>query len=220
LFITGLVLAAGGSRRLGQPKQLLPYRGSTLLDATLSVARACQFDQLLVALGAASDQVRSLVDLGTVEVIENSEYSTGCSSSISAALRSVDDRANGLVLMLGDQPGINPADVARLTADEKAPMAVCRYDNSLGHPMWFRRDMFAELSQLHGDKAVWKLLHSGRYDVREVPVGGPVPVDVDTWQDYEMLLAGDELRTDGSWTDDESRTDDRLRTDDRSRTST
>jgi len=198
LFVTGLVLAAGASRRLGEPKQLLAYRGSTLLDATLSAARACGFDQLLVALGASSAQVRSSVDLGTAEVVENPEYSTGCSSSIAAALRSVDDRADGLVLLLGDQPGINPADVARLIADETASMAVCRYDNGLGHPMWFRRDMFTELGQLHGDKAVWRLLHSGRYDVREVPVEGAVPIDVDTRQDYEALLAGDESRTSDS----------------------
>lgn len=198
MFVTGLVLAAGASRRLGEPKQLLAYRGSTLLDATLSAARACGFDQLLVALGASSAQVRSSVDLGTAEVVENPEYSTGCSSSIAAALRSVDDRADGLVLLLGDQPGINPADVARLIADETASMAVCRYDNGLGHPMWFRRDMFTELGQLHGDKAVWRLLHSGRYDVREVPVEGAVPIDVDTRQDYEALLAGDESRTSDS----------------------
>lgn len=198
MFVTGLVLAAGASRRLGEPKQLLAYRGSTLLDATLSAARACGFDQLLVALGASSAQVRSSVDLGTAEVVENPEYSTGCSSSIAAALQSVDDRADGLVLLLGDQPGINPADVARLIADETASMAVCRYDNGLGHPMWFRRDMFTELGQLHGDKAVWRLLHSGRYDVREVPVEGAVPIDVDTRQDYEALLAGDSSRTSDS----------------------
>jgi len=201
LFVTGLILAAGASRRLGEPKQLLAYRGRTLLDATLSAARACGFDQLLVTLGAAGAQVRTAVDLGNAEVVENPEYSTGCSSSIAAALRSVDSRADGLVLLLGDQPGIKPSDVARLTADAKGSMAVCRYDDGLGHPMWFRRDMFTELSQLHGDKAVWRLLHSGQYEVREVPVEGAVPVDVDTWQDYEALLADDEAKD-----DDRSRT--------------
>jgi molybdenum cofactor cytidylyltransferase len=197
LFVTGLVLAAGGSRRLGEPKQLLAYRGRTLLDATLSAARACGFDQLLVTLGAASEQVRSSVELGTVEVIENPQHSSGCGSSISAALRSVDARADGMVLLLGDQPGVNPADVARLTFDGGAPMSVCRYDDGLGHPMWFRRDLFDELSQLHGDKAVWRLLHSGTYDVREVPVEGTAPVDVDTWEDYEALLAHDKSLMEG-----------------------
>ena len=200
MFVTGLILAAGASRRLGEPKQLLAYRGRTLLDATLSAARACGFDQLLVTLGAAGAQVRTAVDLGNAEVVENPEYSTGCSSSIAAALRSVDSRADGLVLLLGDQPGIKPSDVARLTADAKGSMAVCRYDDGLGHPMRFRRDMFTELSQLHGDRAVWRLLHSGRYEIREVPVEGAVPVDVDTWQDYEALLADESRDDDRSWT--------------------
>lgn len=191
LFVTGLVLAAGASRRLGRPKQLLAYRGSTLLDATLSAARVCVFDQLIVTLGASSAQVRSLVDLGSVEVIENPEYLAGCGSSIGAALPAVDDRADGLVLMLGDQPGISSSAVSQLTEGETAPMAVCRYADGLGHPMWFRRDLFGELSQLHGDKAVWKLLHSGRYDVREVPVEASVPPDVNTMEDYEALVALD-----------------------------
>jgi molybdenum cofactor cytidylyltransferase len=194
LFVTGLVLAAGASLRLGEPKQLLAYRGSTLLDATLSTARACRFDQLLVTLGASSEQVRSSVDLETVEVIESSEYSKGCIASISAALTAVDSRADGLTLLLGDQPGISPSAVARLTEDATMPMAICRYDNGWGHPIWIRRDLFGELSRLHGDKAVWKLLRSGLYDVREVPVDGTVPLDVDTWQDYEALLAEDQSR--------------------------
>jgi molybdenum cofactor cytidylyltransferase len=197
LFVTGLVLAAGDSRRLGQPKQLLAFRGSTLLDATLSAARACGFDQLLVALGAASAEVRSSVDLGVVETIENPDFSTGCGSSISAALPAVDDRAGGLVLLLGDQPGITPEAVDRLTEVEMAQLAVCRYSDGWGHPMWFRRDMFTELRMLHGDKAVWRLLHSGRHDVREVPVEGAVPRDVDTWQDYDALVAQDQPRTPG-----------------------
>jgi molybdenum cofactor cytidylyltransferase len=197
LFVTGLVLAAGESRRLGQPKQLLAFRGSTLLDATLSAARACGFDQLLVALGAARAEVRSSVDLGVVETIENPDFSTGCGSSISAALPAVDDRAGGLVLLLGDQPGITPEAVDRLTEVEMAQLAVCRYSDGWGHPMWFRRDMFTELRMLHGDKAVWRLLHSGRHDVREVRVEGAVPRDVDTWQDYDALVAQDQPRTPG-----------------------
>lgn len=195
MFVTGLVLAAGASSRLGQPKQLLALEGGTLLDATLSVARACRFDQLLVALGAASEQVRASVDLSNAEVVENPAYGSGCSSSISAGLRSVDDRADGLVLLLGDQPGIDPADVARLISDHEAPMALCRYDDGLGHPMWFRRALFPALSQLHGAKAVWRLLHSGRCDVREVMVKGPIPRDVDTAEDYEALLADHPSRT-------------------------
>ncbi|RLQ08694.1 nucleotidyltransferase family protein [Micromonospora sp. BL1] len=190
MFVTGLVLAAGASVRLGEAKQLLPYRGRTLLDATLDLARSCAFDQLLVTLGGAADLVRERVDLTGVQVVENAEFSTGCGSSIRAATQVVDPRADGLVLLLGDQPGVRAADVRRVAA-ATTPLAVCRYTDGLGHPFWFARDVLPELRVLHGDKAVWKLLHSGRHPVTEVPVDGPVPIDVDTRADYRRLLSGE-----------------------------
>lgn len=188
MFVTGLVLAAGGSARLGAPKQLLPYRGRTLLDATLDTARACGFDQLLVTLGGSAEAVRSRVDLSGTTIVANPDFGTGCGSSISVAAGCVDERADGLVLLLGDQPGVRAADVRRLSGDY--PLGVCRYDDGLGHPFWFRRDVFGSLSGLHGDKAVWKLLHSGLFPVFELPVDGQVPIDVDTRDDYARLLAG------------------------------
>jgi molybdenum cofactor cytidylyltransferase len=190
LFVTGLVLAAGKSSRLGQPKQLLPYRGTTLLDATLQVARSCGFDQLLVTVGGASKAVQDAVDLTGTEVVVNQEFATGCSSSISAAISVVDPRSTGMVLMLGDQPGVTPDAVRRLIAGaSSSPLGVCLYSDGRGHPFWFHSGVFDELRTLHGDKAVWKLLESGRYDVADVEIDGPVPLDVDTWDDYNALLA-------------------------------
>jgi molybdenum cofactor cytidylyltransferase len=190
-FTTGLVLAAGGSTRLGRPKQLLDFHGRPLLDATLDMARRCGFDQLIVALGGAGDDVRSTVDLSGCDVVDNLHYTTGCSSSIVAALTAVDARADALVLLLGDQPGVEPTSVDSLraaAASAGAELAVCRYDDGRGHPFWFARSLFADLAGLHGDKAVWKLLESGRYAVAEAVVDGAVPIDVDTWADYERLL--------------------------------
>ncbi|BBH71550.1 hypothetical protein ACTI_82350 [Actinoplanes sp. OR16] len=186
MTVTGLVLAAGGSRRLGEPKQLLPFRGRTLLDATLDMARACGFDDLLVTLGGSAEAVRAQVDLADVRVIENPDFSTGCGSSVSAAVPFLGD-ADRLVLLLGDQPGVRAPDVRRL-ALVPTPLGICRYTDGLGHPFLFRREVFGELTGLHGDKAVWKLLHSGRYPVTEVDAAGTVPIDVDTREDYERLL--------------------------------
>jgi molybdenum cofactor cytidylyltransferase len=87
-FVAGLVLAAGGSRRLGRPKQLLPYGGATLLDHTVATARSCRFDQLIVAIGGAADEVRERVDLSGADVVVNEGYGEGCSSSIRARTRS------------------------------------------------------------------------------------------------------------------------------------
>src|SRR6478672_3735074 len=107
-MVTGLVLAAGGSSRLGRPKQLLPYRGTTLLGHALGSARACSFDQLVCVLGGAAEDIRQAVDLRGIDVVVNDEFGTGCSSSIAAALSVVAPRTDVLVLLLADQPGVLP----------------------------------------------------------------------------------------------------------------
>lgn len=189
-FATGLVLAAGGSSRLGRPKQLLPYRGATLLGSVLDSARACRFEQLVVALGGAADEVRGALDLHGAEVVVNEAYGSGCSSSIAAAMGALDARCEVLVLLLGDQPGVGPETVRALLAGRgEADLAVCRYDDGRGHPFVFGPSAFADLRELHGDKAVWKLLERRAGEVAEVAVPGRVPLDVDTWDDYEALLA-------------------------------
>jgi molybdenum cofactor cytidylyltransferase len=73
-MISGLVLAAGGSRRLGRPKQLLPYGSTTLLGHVVQTARECAFDQLVVALGGAADEVRASVDLSGADVVVNEGF--------------------------------------------------------------------------------------------------------------------------------------------------
>ena len=189
-FVAGLVLAAGGSSRLGRPKQLLPYGGATLLDHTVATARACEFDQVIVALGGASEKVRSRVNLSAADVVVNPSFGTGCSSSIAAAMEVLDPRATALVLMLGDQPGVLAATVrVLLAARGDAPIAVCLYDDGRGHPFAFDRTTFDELRSLHGDKAVWRMLDEHAAEVEEVPVAGRVPLDVDTWADYEAVVA-------------------------------
>ena len=189
--VAAVVLAAGGSRRLGRPKQLLPFRGATLLDATLATARLAGLDQVLLTVGGAADDVRAGVDLTGVEVVPAPDYTEGCAASIRAAVRAVREDAAGLVVMLGDQPGVTPAAVAALVEQaQRADVGVCAYDDGPGHPLWFSRRMFDQLESLHGDKAVWKLVDADR-DVARIRVEGDNPRDVDTWNDYQALLEDD-----------------------------
>ena len=187
--VTGVVLAAGGSSRLGTPKQLLPYGDTSLLGASVDAARACGFDQLIVMLGGAADAVRQAVPLDGINVVTVDDFGSGCSSSLRAALTLVSAEATGIVLMLGDQPAVSPTTVERLVEARSAPIVVCRYYDGIGHPFWLSRSTFSALSRLHGDKGVWKLIECGRFAAHELPVKGSVPPDVDTWDDYRRLLA-------------------------------
>jgi molybdenum cofactor cytidylyltransferase len=186
-----LVLAAGGSSRLGRPKQLLPYRDGLLLDAVLDLARAYPFAQRVLALGGSADEVRAAVDTNGFDVVINDEYTTGCSSSIARAISAVGDDLDGIVLLLGDQPEVRADSIAALiTGRGNAPIAVTRYENGIGHPFALSRATFPALAALHGDRGVWKLIDRLGSAVARVRVEGQVPRDVDTEEDYRALLAG------------------------------
>jgi molybdenum cofactor cytidylyltransferase len=185
----GLVLAAGSSRRLGRPKQLLALGETTLLGHVLRTARAAALDQVVVALGGAAAEVRAGVDLTGVTVVESPAPEQGCARSIGAGLEALRDDWTELVLLLGDQPGVTPETVATLRRGRGgAPLALCRYDDGPGHPLVFTRTLAGELAALRGDRAVWKLLDRHAKDAARVPVPGPIPRDVDTWDDYEEVV--------------------------------
>lgn len=192
MFVTGLLLAAEGSPQLGVPKQLLAYHGDTLLGATLGTARECGFDQLVVTLGAASAQIRDRIDLDGVRVVESPHADTG-SSSIVPAMDAVDRRTDGIVVLLGDQPGVTSATVWSLVAEvagPATPIGVSRYDNGRAHPCWFGRELFGELRGLRNDAELWEVIELGQYPVTQVDAIGNVPPRVGTWDDYRRLVAG------------------------------
>ena len=189
----GIILAAGASRRLGRPKQLLPYGAGVLLEAVLAAARDCAFGQTVLVLGGAAAAIQPTVDTSGCDVVLNPDFGEGCASSIATALAAVRPDTDAVVLLLGDQPGVRAASVRAVLGALKpaaAGIAVCRYDDGVGHPLAFARRLLPDLAALHGDKAVWKLLEQRADDVVEVRTPGPVPLDVDTAEDYRRLLDG------------------------------
>lgn len=189
--VVGVVLGAGKSSRFGAPKQLLPFGDSTLLGQVVKNANASVLDQVVVVLGRASGELRDSVDFGRAKVVDNTAYGTGCASSLLAGMDAAGEDCEALMLLLGDQPGVSSEfmDFALAEWRRERPWAsVTSYRGELGHPFIFPRESFVELRDLHGDKAVWKLIEAYPERVSRVRIEAPLPPDVDTPEDYEHAL--------------------------------
>jgi molybdenum cofactor cytidylyltransferase len=200
-FVAGLVLAAGASTRLGQPKQVLPFGGTTMLGRVIAEeCAATELDQVVVVIGGSAASVRRQVDFGTATVVENPEFTEGCASSYRTGLAAVDPRAEAVAVLLGDQPGLDRGVIELVAAEwrrDQAPIMLASYRGRLGHPMVFARSFFEALAALRGDKAAWKLVDAHPDRVRAVPVDRPFPLDVNTWEEYETLLGSAEAADQG-----------------------
>ena len=195
-FISGLILGAGSSQRLGQPKQLLPFGGTTLLGwVVLQAKRAAGLDELVVVLGRAADQIRQQVDFGAAKVVVNPVFGEGCASSYRVGLGALDPKSEAIMIILGDQPGIKPEVIDRVAEEWRqgeSQIALCSYRGRKGHPMIFARPLFDQLLVLHGDKAAWKLVDAYPDLVQEIEFDLPFPEDINTWADFERLAGAGE----------------------------
>ena len=191
--ISGLVLGAGASQRFGPPKQLLPFRGTTMLGWVVDQAlSAAGLDEVVVVLGRSAKEVRERVDFGAARVVENPVFGEGCSSSYRAGIGALNAESAAMMIILGDLPGITPEIINRLAdswREQEAAITLCSYQGRKGHPMIFARSMFAQLLDLHGDKAAWKLVDANQALVREIRFSIPYPDDINTPEDFERLTA-------------------------------
>lgn len=190
-MLTGIVLGGGASRRLGRPKQTLPLGDTTVLGWALRNAEASSLERVVLVVGGAADEVLDGVTVGRAQVARNDAFGTGCASSLLAGLDAAGE-CDAVMLLLGDMPGVDPSVIDEVRAAwelDRPWAAVTSYRGELGHPFVFAADAFPTLRGLHGDKAVWKLV-DGRPDaVRPLPVDRRLPGDVDTWEDYDAVMA-------------------------------
>ncbi len=188
-FITGLVLGAGASSRFGQPKQLSPFRGGTLLGWVISQAeKASGLDEVIVVLGRAADEIRERVSFGNARVVVNPVFGEGCASSYRAGIGALDPVCEAIMIILGDQPGVDPDTIDRVAdfwRQSDGQIVLASYQGRKGHPMIFAKPLFDKLVGLHGDKAAWKVVDANPSLVREVEFDRPFPEDINTPEDFE-----------------------------------
>lgn len=188
--VVGIILGAGSSKRLGRPKQTLPFGDGTLLAHVVRDVEASALDRVVVVLGGAGADAAASLPAGRSQVAYNDAYGTGCASSLLAGLDTAGD-CDAVMLLLGDMPGVSAEIVdSVLGAWRAAPSwaGVTAYSDRIGHPFVFSADAFSTLRSLHGDKAVWKVVEQEPVTrVARIPVARPLPPDVDTWTDYERV---------------------------------
>ncbi len=184
----GVILAAGFAARMGRPKQLLPYRDTTLLGAVIAAARASALDRVILVLGAHRAEIVAAHDLEGIDVVENPHPQRGNLSSLRLAAARAPDAP--LLLLMGDMPGVDPLVIdAQLERWRQQPgwLRVTEYTDGRGHPFVLSPELIGELDQLEGPKPLWALSQHDRADTLVVP--GPMPVDVDTPDDYRKAVA-------------------------------
>ena len=195
-MIAGIVLAAGSSSRLGRPKQLLPLKGEPLLRFTLQRILTTRLDAVYVVLGHHGDDIgRSLADL-PVRIVDNPHAGQGQSTSVIAGLRAVAPaEPDAVIMLLGDQPLVDPEVVNRLVArwqETRTGVVAPRYAGGPGrNPILFDRALFPEFMTLSGDIGAREIVraHQACGDISLVEVNTSPPRDVDTEADYQSLLA-------------------------------
>lgn len=192
-MIAGVVLAAGASSRLGRPKQLLPFRGRPLLEHTLALVAELGLDEVVVVLGGSAEAILERIVLHGARPVANPNYAAGQSTSLKAGLAAVEERADAVIFLLGDQPLLPAGTVPALIETYQttgAPIVVPSYGGVRGNPVLFDRLVFPLLHGLKGDQGARPLLRARADLVREAPVDATAPpADIDTWEDYRAVLA-------------------------------
>jgi molybdenum cofactor cytidylyltransferase len=185
MSVAAIILAAGASRRLGQPKQLLKYRGETLLERALRLAGEAGAAPVLVVLGAQFETIRATVSFNDAITVYNEQWQQGLSSTIHAGIRALAEHAphaTGALLMGCDQPRLTASHLRALLvsfAVQTTPSIVfSSYAGARGIPAVFPRGVFDHLQALEGDRGARSLLAQPVCPVIELPFdGGEVDID-------------------------------------------
>ncbi|MFH1104903.1 MAG: nucleotidyltransferase family protein [Actinomycetota bacterium] len=187
-----IVLAAGGSRRLGSPKQLLAFRGRPLLEHVVAMVSGWPVDDVVVVVGAHSEEILSATDFGKATVLVNEDWEEGIASSIRVGFDflSRDPSFRWTFVAMGDQPDI-PSDVppgllvAAEAATRTALVPVYRYERA--NPVLFDRALWGRLMSLEGDVGASGFLKAHPEWVEEVRFDHLPPRDIDTEADAAEL---------------------------------
>ena len=194
--VGAVILGAGSSSRLGTPKQLLQFRGGSLLRNAALAALGAGCSPVVVVTGAYAGLARREVDGLAVRVVWNARWASGLASSVRAGVRGlfeVDPSADAVVLLLCDQPHVTASVVSGLVSTHRATgrlVVASSYGGSVGVPALFSREVFGELAALQGAEGAKQVIARHASASHFVPFPGG-ELDVDTPDDVARLRAAE-----------------------------
>lgn len=195
-FVSGIILAAGASRRLGEPKQLLLLGDRSFLQHVIDEASASRLSEVIVVLGHRAEEVQRAIKAGPkVRFAINNDYAEGQSTSLRLGINSVSKQANAVAVLLGDQPGVTARLIDDLAAElyrsgrpAARPAYTARGRRVPGHPVLLAQPIWSEVTKLEGDQGARSLFAAHPDWLHEVPIDSEPPADIDTRNDYEALV--------------------------------
>jgi len=192
--VAAVVLAAGSASRMGRLKQLVPYGPRTLVQHSVQQAIDAGFGPVIVVVGAEADAVRAAVAAQPVEIAENRQWQRGMGSSLAAGvqqLQALPGHSAAVAILLADQPLVashHLKEMRRLLYTGTAPIVAAQYNDTLGVPAVFKRELFVTLASLPPDAGARHVLRDSGFAVTPYPLP-EAAMDIDTPEDLAALSA-------------------------------
>jgi len=189
-MITAIILAAGMSRRMGQPKMLLPWGKVTVIEHVISVFQKAGVEDIYVITGGVKEQIESLVSILGAKTIYNKDYSNGdMLSSIQCGIRALTSQTQGMLIGLGDQPQVRESSVRMVCEafqESKSNIVVPSFQMRRGHPWLVARPLWNALSDIRPPQSPRDFLNAHREKIQYIEVDDPnIFADLDTPEDYQ-----------------------------------
>lgn len=189
--VSAIVLAAGMSKRMGTAKQLLRLGTETILERTLRNVRASAVSEIVLVLGHAAESVEKEVSSERIKIVRNQDYQQGMGTSLRAGLAAIDQQADAALIVLADQPFVEPATINQLIAchaAEKPQIVIPTFNGFRGNPVLLDRSVFAELQSLTGDVGCRAIFGNHIENIRKLAVHDVgILLDIDSREEYKKF---------------------------------